>query len=141
MADRLGMTIHVSIKEEDRTEFSGPAGAVIFIPFTGTVEGELFEGLVRPGGVDCQRVNQAGVKHMCARYVLEGTDQTGEHCYIFVENNGWFTSGTSNGFDTVPTFLTDSKALAPYLHRMAFRGHGEPCPGGVTIRMYEIEGV
>ena len=138
MADKLVMTIHVSIKEEDRTEFSGPAGAVIFIPFTGTVEGELFEGVVRPGGVDCQRVNQAGVKHMCARYVLEGTDQTGEHCHIFVENNGWFTSGTSNGFDTVPTFLTDSPALAPYLHRNQFEGEVHSLEDGLHIYFYEI---
>lgn len=138
MADKCIMQIHVSIDERDITAFSGPAGSITFIPFGGTVDGEIFSGVVRPGGVDCQRVNQAGVRHMCARYVLEGTDYAGEACRIFVENNGWFTGEISGGFDTVPTFLTDSKALAPYLHRAAFRGRGEPCAEGVTISMYEI---
>lgn len=140
MADKLIFQVHVALDPADRTEFSGPAGSVIFIPFTGTVDGALFHGVVRPGGVDCQRVNLAGVRHMSARYVLEGEDFTGTHCHIFVENNGWFTTPGGAGFDTVPTFLTDSAALAPILHRNAFRGRGEPCDGGVTIRMYELEG-
>lgn len=139
MADKCILRIHVSIDEGEKTEFTGPAGSVIFIPFTGTVEGEIFQGVVRPGGVDCQRINLAGVKHMSARYVLEGTDRAGQKCHIFVENNGWFTGDISGGFDTVPTFLTDSAELAPYLHRNAFRGRGERCEGGVTISMFEVE--
>ena len=140
MADKLILQIHVSIRGEDKTEFFGPTGGVIFIPFSGTAEGEIFHGAVRPGAVDCQRVNAAGVKHMCAKYVLEGKDKAGKPCCIFIENNGWYAGEVPDGFATVPTLFTDSEVLAPYLHRAAFRGKGERCPGGVTISIYEIEG-
>ena len=75
---------------------------------------------------------------MCARYMLEGTDSAGEKCHIFVDNNGWFT-GMQSPFQTVPTFMTDSKTLAPYLHQNKVRGEGHPREGGVTIKFFEVE--
>ena len=138
MADKLIMEVLVSIDGKDVSALKGPAGEAVMIPFGGTAEGEIFNGVVRPGGVDCQRVNLAGVRHMCARYMLEGTDSAGEKCHIFVENNGYFT-GMQMPFQTVPTFITDSKALAPYLHTNRFRGEGHPREGGVTIKFFEVE--
>ena len=138
MADKLIMEVLVSIEGKDVSFLKGPAGEAVMIPFGGTVQGEIFNGVVCPGGVDCQRVNLTGVRHMCARYMLEGTDSAGEKCHIFVENNGWFT-GMQSPFQTVPTFMTDSKTLAPYLHQNKFRGEGHPREGGVTIKFFEVE--
>lgn len=139
MADKLIMEVLVSIEGKDVSFLKGPAGEVVMIPFGGTVQGEIFNGVVCPGGVDCQRVNLTGVRHMCARYMLEGTDSAGEKCHIFVDNNGWF-NGMQSPFQTVPTFMTDSKTLAPYLHQNKFRGEGHPREGGVTIKFFEVDG-
>ena len=138
MADKLIMEVLVSIEGKDVSFLKGPGGEVVMIPFGGTVQGEIFNGVVCPGGVDCQRVNLTGVRHMCARYMLEGTDSAGEKCHIFVDNNGWFT-GMQSPFQTVPTFMTDSKTLAPYLHQNKFRGEGHPREGGVTIKFFEVD--
>ena len=138
MADKLIMEVLVSIEGKDVSFLKGPAGEVVMIPFGGTVQGEIFNGVVCPGGVDCQRVNLTGVRHMCARYMLEGTDSAGEKCHIFVDNNGWF-NGMQSPFQTVPTFMTDSKTLAPSLHQNKFRGEGHPREGGVTIKFFEVD--
>lgn len=137
MADKLILEIQVEISPGDVSMLRGPAGEVVMIPFGGTAEGPIFKGVVRPGGVDTQRVNLSGVRHMSARYLLEGEDSAGEKCHIFIENNGWF-DGMSSPFKTVPTFLTDSKTLAPYLHQNKFRGEGHPGPKGVIIKMFEV---
>jgi hypothetical protein len=108
------------------------------IPFSGTVKGELFNGRVLPGGVDTQTVDQNGVRHMSARYMLEGVDKNGEPCRIYIDNNGWFPGEMSMPFKTIPTFFTDSKAQADYLHRNRFRTEGHPRQGGVTIKVFEI---
>ena len=138
MADKLILQIHVTMDMKDCSFLKGPAGEVVMIPFGGTAEGEIFNGVVRPGGVDCQRVNLAGVRHMSARYLLEGEDSAGEKCHIFIENNGWFET-QSMPFKTVPTFITDSKTLAPYLHTNKFRGEGHGEQGGILIKFFEVE--
>ena len=138
MADKLILQIHVRMDMKDCSFLKGPAGEVVMIPFSGTAEGEIFNGVVRPGGVDCQRVNLVGVRHMSARYLLEGTDSAGEKCHIFIENNGWFET-QSTPFKTVPTFITDSKTLAPYLHTNKFRGEGHGEQGGILIKFFEVE--
>ena len=136
---KLILQIRVTIDPGEISSLSGPGGDVLLIPFGGTVTGEIFTGRVCPGGVDVQRVNLSGVRHMLARYMLEGTDRAGEPCRIYVENNGWFTDGEIRGaFKTVPTFMTDSRELAPYLHRNRFVGEGTPDEEGVIIRLYEV---
>ena len=132
---------------EVKVEFDQPGmkietetGEVSMIPFYGTVKGKLFNGIVEPWGVDTQVKNQVGIRHMSARYMLTGTDETGEACHIYVENNGWMTDDKpSRTFRTVPTFITDSKHLAPYLHRNQFEGTGSVEEDGLWIRFYEIE--
>jgi len=141
MEKKLIMEVHVTIDNADVSFLEGPGGGVVMIPFGGTVSGEIFSGKVCPGGVDVQRTNLSKVRHMCARYMLEGTDNTGAPCKIFVDNNGWFDDEippSKEGFKTVPTFLTDSKALAPYLHQNKFVGIGTPAECGVLISIYEV---
>ena len=118
---------------------SGEIGTVKMIPFKGTVQGPIFSGIVEPCGVDTQVTNQNEVRHMSARYMLTGQDKAGQDCHIYIENNGWFTDGARPApFRTVPTFITDSKALAPYLHRNQFVGEGKRDDSGLWIRFYEL---
>lgn len=120
--------------------FESEIGFVKMIPFKGTVQGPIFTGIVEPCGVDTQITNQNEVRHMSARYMLTGRDRDGMDCHIYIENNGWFTNGDRpKPFRTVPTFITDSKSLAPLLHRNQFVGEGIRDESGLWIRFYELE--
>ena len=131
-----------------KIEANGPAihlqgenGEVLMLPFKGSIKSDLFNGIVEPCGVDTQVVNAAHVRHMSARYMLTGKDSTGQDAHIYVENNGWFDDLTKTmPFHTVPTFYTDSKALAPYLHCNRFVGEGVDEADGLHIYFYEIGG-
>ena len=139
MADKLIMEVYVELEPEKVVELTGPKCKVKMLPFVGTVKGEIFNGVVAPGGVDTQVTNAVGVRNMSARYMLIGKDQDGQDCHIYVDNEGWFTNGEQpRPFTTVPTFLTDSACLAPYLHQNKFRGEGHPGEKGPTIKFYEI---
>ena len=108
------------------------------IPFAGTVSGPLFQGIIEPCGVDTQITNAADVRHMSARYMLTGTDHTGSPCHIYVQNEAWFTDGARpRPWHSVPTFITDSKALAPILHCNSFIGEGIRDDEGLRIRFYK----
>ncbi len=116
------------------------SGEVSMIPFEGKVESEMFTGIVEPWGVDTQIVNQINIRHLSARYVLTGKDQSGTECHIYVENNAWQKADEfTPQFRTVPTFYTDSELLAPYLHRNQFFGIGTVQEDGLWIRFYEID--
>ncbi len=138
MNDKLIFEINVEIDPARVSRVNSPVGEVVLIPFNGTVTGELFQGRILPGGVDVQTVDQNGVRHMSARYLLEGTDKTGRPCRIFVDNNGWFSGEMVMPFKTIPTFRTDSLVLADYLHRNNFRAEGHPREGGLIIKVFEI---
>ncbi len=121
-------------------EMHSEIGTVKMIPFRGKVDCELFHGIVEPCGVDTQVTNQNEVRHMSARYMLTGKDPAGQDCHIYIENNAWFTDGARpRPFRTVPTFITDSKLLAPYLHRNQFIGEGLRDETGLWIRFYEVD--
>ena len=132
---------------EVKVEFDQPGfkmkteqGDVVMIPFYGKVYGELFSGIVEPWGVDTQILNRAGVRHMSARYLLTGKDKDGQECHIYVENYAFFTDDLPHPTcKAVPTFYTDSRLLAPYLHRNQFVGEGSVEKDGLWIRFYEIE--
>lgn len=99
----------------------------------------MFTGKVEPCGVDTKITNQAEVRHMSARYMLTGQDCTGAACHIYIENNGRFNDGARpKPFQTVPTFLTASPALAPLLHRNQFIGEGLRDDAGLWLRFYPL---
>ena len=136
------LDVKVEFENFKPVSMEGENGSVVMIPFSGYVKGEIFEGIVEPCGVDTQVRNAAGIRHMSARYMLTGKDNAGQDAHIYVENNGWFDE--NNGkmtmpFHTVPTFYTDSKALAPYLHRNQFVGEGHALEDGLHILFFEIE--
>ena len=123
---------------EKTVELEGEGCRVRMIPFSGTATGPIFRGLIEPGAVDTQVTNAAQVRHMSARYMLTGRDHTGTPCHIFVQNEGWFTDGARpRPWHSVPTFLTDSEALTPFLHRNCFIGEGLRDAEGLHIRFYE----
>ena len=125
---------------EKTVELEGENSRVRMIPFSGTATGPLFQGIIEPGAVDTQITNAAQVRHMSARYMLSGCDHTGAPCHIFVQNEGWFTDGARpRPWHSVPSFLTDSRALAPLLHRSCFIGEGIRDEEGLHIRFYETE--
>lgn len=133
------LIIRVQTDPARTVSLTGEIGTVKMIPFGGTVEGPLFSGIVEPCGVDTQITDQNEVRHMSARYMLTGKDNAGADCHIYIENNGWFTDGAKPvPFKTVPTFITDSKALASYLHRNQFVGEGVREGDGLYIRFYEL---
>ena len=133
------MEICVQTDPAHTAMLAGEIGTVRMIPFKGTVRGSIFNGIVEPCGVDTQITNQNEVRHMSARYMLTGRDNVGQECHIYVENNGWFTDGARPvPFRTVPTFITDSEALTPYLHRNRFVGEGMRDESGLWIRFYEL---
>ena len=139
MADKLIMEVYVELEPDHVVGLEGSAGTVKMLPFVGTVKGEIFNGVVAPGGVDTQVTNTVGARNMSARYMLVGKDRDGQDCHIYVDNEGWFTNGEHpSPFTTVPTFLTDSKSLAPYLHQNKFRGEGHPGEKGPIIKFFEI---
>ena len=130
---------------EVRVDMNGPGfrmetdrGEISMIPFSGIVQGELFHGIVEPWGVDTQRVDHAGIRHLSARYVLTGKDRDGQDCHIFVENSVDMPNIPSPSFKSVPVFYTDSKLLAPLLHRDVFYGEGNVEDGKLWIRFYEV---
>lgn len=119
-------------------EMKAENGEVVMIPFHGSVSSDLFQGIVEPCGVDTQIVNAAGVRHMSARYMLTGRDPEGKEAHIYIENNGWFDDAhRSMPFRTVPTFLTDSAALAPLLYGSQFYGEGHMLEDGLHILFFK----
>lgn len=126
---------------EKTVELEGKGCRVRMIPFSGTATGPLFQGSIAPGAVDTQITNAAEVRHMSARYMLTGRDHTGTPCHIFVQNEGWFSDGARpRPWYSVPSFLTDSRALTPLLHRSCFIGEGIRDEEGLHIRFYETDG-
>jgi len=133
------MEVWIETDQDHIVSFDSKLGKVTMIPFKGSVDSEIFKGIVEPCGVDTQITNQNEVRHMSARYVLTGKDSDGKDCHIYIENNGWFTDGAMpRPFRTVPTFLTDSEKLAPYLHCNRFVGEGLRDDTGLWIRFYEL---
>ena len=134
------LDVKVEFENFKPVSMEGENGSVVMIPFSGTVKGEIFEGIVEPCGVDTQVKNAAGIRHMSARYMLTGKDKAGQDAHIYVENNGWFDNSLpfAMPFHTVPTFYTDSTALAPYLHSSRFTGKGNVEADGLHIYFYEL---
>lgn len=130
------LEIHIDIKEGKSIKTN--RGEVSMIPFGGTVKSELFNGIVEPWGVDTQITNHIGIKTLSARYMLSGIDKDGKDCHIYVENKAWMKANEfSPTFESIPTFYTDSKALASYLHQDIFYGVGTVQNDGLWIRFYE----
>ncbi|MGN0273270.1 MAG: hypothetical protein ACI4DT_00595 [Chordicoccus sp.] len=138
--DKLIMTFKIFVNRDDMSAVEGPFGGAYFVPFHASVESDLFTGKTRPGACDVQTEDLAKSRHMCAKYLFEGTDMDGSPCRLYVQNDGWMNPANRNDpfFHAVPTFITDSKKLGSYLCQRRFRS--EVCSTGPTsldIRIYD----
>ncbi len=136
------MRFQIFADDSQVSNMEGPYGCVTMIPFTGRVESELFTGEILPGATDVQVENPAGSRNMCAKYMFQGTDREGNACYLFVENNGYFTAANRNDafFNACPRFMTDSPALGAYLCQARFRSEVQSADDGIEIRICDVLG-
>ncbi|MBQ7992318.1 MAG: DUF3237 family protein [Solobacterium sp.] len=133
------MTFHITIDRSEISRFETETAKVTFIPFGGTVDSPYFRGKVMPGAADVQVTDASGLRHMCAKYMFEGTDGEGKHCHLFVENNGYFPKDgvKKDYFDATPKFITDSEFLNEILSRPVFRSEGHSTEAGVDIMIFD----
>ena len=122
--------IIVNVKCGEAYSVNGALQEIVMIPFTGTAEGPFFSGTILGTGVDTQKIPKGENAFLSARYMLEGTDFTGQKCRIFIENQGFDMSNCK------PMIVTDSKALAD-LERMPLKSVVEPAESGVTVKIYK----
>lgn len=128
------LTIQVRITSIE--EVKGKSGEACMIAFNGTAEGPYFTGICLPTGVDTQSQEYAGsdlARHLSARYILIGKDNTGADCRIFVQNEG--VMGSDGSIRTTPKIYTTSPALA-WLETAELYGTITPREGGVTIHFW-----
>ena len=129
-------TVHVDIENTFELQNSEDH-SVVMITFSGSVTGKYFEGIVLGGGVDTQIIGKNGDPHtLSARYMLQGTDNTGHSCKIYIENNGNMDKNLKTAlFRTSPKMITDNKTLS-FLNRETLVGEGHPTESGVDIKIY-----
>ena len=108
----------------------GGADKAVMLPFTGECEGPLFKGKILPGGVDTQRIYPDGTGTLSARYTLEGVDDQGQKCRLFIDNAAKL--GNDGIGATYPTIRTDSKRLR-WLETSDLRGAIEHFPDHIEI--------
>ena len=71
------MEFQIRIKGNEVSAMESDRGKVVFIPFDGSVESDIFTGEILPGAADVQVTNASGIRHMCARYMFKGKDTHG----------------------------------------------------------------
>lgn len=122
----------VDIKTQAAAGVFSDAGGINMIPFTGSTDGYYFKGDIVGIGCDTQKYlpNDGGVL-FSARYMIKGTDYTGQSCSIFIENNGMALEKCT------PTVITDSRALADW-QNYELRAIVVPVGGGVEVNVYRI---
>ena len=133
------MKFQIKLDRPGVTKLDSPYGAVSFFPFTGRVESALFSGETRPGAVDVQEENPAGLRRLDARYIFAGTDSAGKSCLLYVENVGVLTGREKPGevIRAYPRFVTDSEALGPYLSQARFRSELHLGSGELEIWVFD----
>ena len=109
---------------------AGHADKAVMLPFTGECECPLFTGKILPGGVDTHRIAPDGRCSLSARYALEGVDDQGQTCKLFIEN----VAVSSPGMEMItrPTIRTDSESLR-WLETADLTGRIEHAKGHIEI--------
>lgn len=102
--------LRVYVKIEDSFTVNGQKTNVNMLHFSGHAEGPYFKGVILPHGIDLQRGEVGKPMDFSARYMLEGRDNEGNLCRLFIENNG--SNNDAGEMVTRPVIVTDSKVLA-----------------------------
>lgn len=125
------LRVHVTVERSDKVESAGKT--VCMAAFSGTADGPYFQGRILPGGIDTQTYKEGAPAALSARYMLEGVDDKGAPCRLFIENNGTEVDGAMR---TVPTIVTDSVSLR-WLEDAALCGTVDGTEDGVLIRIWK----
>ena len=129
------LTIYIDLM--DIFEVKGKTAETVMINFTGNCKGRYFNGNVLPGGVDTQKEFYPQNRTLSARYILEGIDDKGKNCRIFIENEA--VLGSDKKLDhTTPKIITDSKSLA-WMEEAYLKGTIEPIGDGCIIHIFKID--
>ena len=118
------LEVHVELDPAGITELDSELGHVTMIPFSGTVQGPLFSGIVEPCGVDTQVTNCSDVRHMPPGICSQGKTRTAETAVSMLR--------TTAGSPTAPTPIRSGpcRPLSPILpgwHRICI-------PAGSAVR-------
>lgn len=124
--NELIMTINVTTYETLLLE--GKGLRVAMIPFSATATGEYFTGETLSVGVDTQ-ITENDAFSLSARYMLEGTDCSGNKCRVFIENNGTSLDNCK------PKIYTDSEELS-FLENSELFANVECVEKGVIVKIF-----
>jgi len=122
--------IEIKVACLDAYDVKGKRKTINMVPFTAEASGEYFTGKTMGVSVDTQTYEEGVVGKLSARYMLEGTDFTGQKCRVYIENN------TMDDGVLRPSIVTDSKALSDWEEKK-LRADLEVIEGGVFIRVFE----
>ena len=119
---KINLNDSIKVESQDKT--------IVQILFDGDASGEYFNGRIMPGGVDTQEIYPDGSGSLSARYCIAGIDCEGQECKIYISN-----TAKLNDSRTVPTIVTDSKAL-DFLNNAKLRGEIVWISGQMYINIY-----
>ena len=101
--------LRIKVYLTDNIVTEGGADRAVMLPFTGACDSPLFKGKILPGAADTQRIGPDGRGTLSARYTLEGVDDQGQPCRLFIDNAAIL--GKDGIGPTRPTIRTDSASL------------------------------
>ena len=101
--------LRIKVYLTDNIATRGNADTAVMLPFTGACDSTLFKGKILPGAADTQRIGPDGRGTLSARYTLEGVDDQGKPCRLFIDNAAIL--GKDGIGPTRPTIRTDSASL------------------------------
>ena len=101
--------LRIKVFLTDHIATRGHADTAVMLPFTGECDSPLFKGKILPGAADTQRIGPDGRGTLSARYTLEGVDDQGKPCRLFIDNAAMLTNKGIG--PTRPTIRTDSASL------------------------------
>lgn len=99
----------INVYLDDYQSVENGKDKVCMILFHGDCECDFFKGEILPGGADTQKFFRNEQPLLSARYILKGTDKSGNPTKIFIENNGTWNS--QGNIETKPRIITDSEEL------------------------------
>jgi len=134
------LRIEITCDRSKKVVAENPDGtSVAFVPFAGVCDSELFRGETVGDCVDTQLIRPDGTKEISARYIMRGTDSSGNNCWIYIENNGIVTTENGERYSrTWPVIITDSPVLSPLMNEKLY-GFSDSRPEGPVIRICRIK--
>ncbi len=128
-----GEVIRLVIQITDSQRVNGKMSDVEQLVFEGYTDTKWFAGKTLPGAVDTQFQKASEDRRLSARYILEGVDDQGKTCRLFIENNGIIQK---NGVcKTTPRISTDSESLA-WLEKVELYGELEFVLDDIIVHIY-----